>query len=252
MTDPGADPEAGADADRTAVSGGSAVAGDAASGDAGGRDGHSAPPLVQAGRWLRTVPATLGLCLVLGWVYVLELATLVVADRTTAAWWFLATPSPSPGWVLAPLAHTPADPVHLLANVALLVVFGGMTERRLGARATVAVLVVAGLGGTAGQVLSYALAGETGRTLGASGMALAATAFATAEVVRDRLATGRWAGEVGWLWALLGVAILGRRLVLDLVVGVPGVGRVGHLWGVLFGLALALFVSPAWTDSGGS
>jgi hypothetical protein len=107
------------------------------------------------------------------------------------------------------------------------------------------VLAVAGVGGTAGQLLSYALAGEPGGTLGASAMALAATAFAVVTALRERLA-GDWAGDVTWVWAVFGAAVLGRRLALDLVVGVPGVGRFGHLWGIVFGVALAF----AWSGSG--
>jgi membrane associated rhomboid family serine protease len=150
--------------------------------------------------------------------------------------------------MLAPLSHTPADPVHLLGNLVLLVVYGGMVERRLGPRRTLAVLAVGGLGGTGGQLLSYALAGEAGGTLGASAMALAATAFAVVAAMRERLASG-WAGDVTWVWTAFGAAVIGRRLALDLVVGVPGVGRFGHLWGITFGLALAL----EWSgDSAGS
>jgi membrane associated rhomboid family serine protease len=250
VTDAGADSETGADADtdRSAVSdddAGSAVRSVDSTGDGIGPD---PAPFVRGVRWLRTVPVTLALCLLLGWVYVLELTVVVTAGRPTATWWFVATTNPSPGWVLGPLSHTPADPTHLLGNLSLLVVFGGMTERRLGPRATVATLAMAGLGGTAGQLVSYWLAPSgTGATLGASAMALAATAFATTASLRGRATTGRWAGEVTWVWTALGVAILARRLVLDLAVSVPGVGRFGHLWGIIFGVGLAL-ASPSRRD----
>lgn len=209
--------------------------------DGSGADGNPDPaPLAMGVDWLRTVPATLAVCLVLVVVYAVELAVVATAGRETTTWWFVATTLPSPGWLLGPLAHAPADPTHLLGNLLLLVAFGGMTERRLGPRAYLGVLAVAAAGGTAGQLFWYGLTGEPGGTLGASAMSLAATAFATAASLRARVATGRWTGETSWVWVLLGVSVVGRRLVLDLAVGVPAVGRFGHLWGILFGAALAL------------
>lgn len=235
MSDAGSPPDADGDAGRDS----GRDAGQYPGGD-DGRDSAGDPePLVRGVRWLGTVPVSISLCVLLGWVYVAELLVLLVADPGTATWWFVATTS-SPGWVLGPLAHTPADPTHLLGNVVLLVVFGGMTERRLGRWPYLGVLAVSAVGGTAGQLASYALASEPGGTLGASAMALAATAFATVAAVRTRVTTGRWDGETTWVWALLGTAVVGRRLVLDLAVGVPAVGRFGHLWGILFGVGLAL------------
>lgn len=232
MTDPGVD-----DGDRDA---------DADSHEPADSDSDADPdpdPLALGVRWLRTVPTTLAISLVLCAVYALEFLVVVTAGRETATWWFVATTTPSPGWLLGMLAHTPADPTHLLGNLALLIVFGGLTERRLGRRHYLVALAVAGLGGTAGQLFWYALASEPGGTLGASAMALAATAFGTVTIGRERLATGDWPGETAWVWALFGAAVLGRRLALDLVVGVPAVGRFGHLWGVLFGAMLA-FARP--------
>jgi membrane associated rhomboid family serine protease len=218
------------------------IAGPGATGD---RDpdagaGPDSGPLALGLDWLQTVPATLAVCLVLVVVYAVELSVVAVAGRAATTWWFVATTTPSPGWVLGPLAHAPADPTHLVGNLLLVVVFGGMTERRLGSWAYLAVLAVAGLGGTGGQLAWYGLTGEPGGTLGASAMGLAATAFATTASLRARVATGRWTGETSWVWVLLGVSVVGRRLVLDLAVGVPAVGRFGHLWGILFGTALAL------------
>ncbi|MFB6143545.1 MAG: rhomboid family intramembrane serine protease [Halorientalis sp.] len=201
-------------------------------------------PVALGARWARSVPLTLAFCSLLAFVYGVELLVLRVAGVRALSYWFVATAEPSPGWVLAALAHTPGRPSHLLSSAALLLAFGGMTERRLPGRAYLTFLSVAGLGGTAGQVLWYAAAPSpvpVRGTLGASAVGLAATTFAAAASARTRLATGEWTGETTWVWALLGAFVAGRRLVLDLVVGVAGVGRFGHLWGILFGVAYALW-----------
>jgi membrane associated rhomboid family serine protease len=141
------------------------------------------------------------------------------------------------------LAHSPVDPLHLPVNLSLLVAFGGMTERRLSRRGYYWFLAVAGLASTAGQVAGAAIAasgGDASGTLGASGIALAATGFAVVASARRWRVTGEWEGQTTWLWTAVGAVVLARRLVLDIAVGVPNVGRYGHLWGALFGVTFAL------------
>lgn len=202
-----------------------------------------ANPLALGVRWLRTVPETLGFCALLCLVYAVELLAWTWFGLDAVAYWFVADTTPSPGWLLSPLAHSPADPFHLLTNVALLLVFGGMTERLLSRRAYLGFLLVAGLGGIAGQLFWYAIAPATVATpgtLGASAIALAATTSVIVDGLRRRRATGQWPGDTTWIWLLSGGLIVARRLVLDLVLGVPDVGRYGHLWGILFGAVLGL------------
>jgi membrane associated rhomboid family serine protease len=225
--------------------------------DAGARttDGDSRPgpdaasepdstPLARAGRWLTTIPLTLAFCGLLSLVFAAELLVLSTAGSGAFRFWFVADARPGPAWVLAALAHSPVRPLHLPVNLALLVAFGGMAERRLSRDQYLAVLAAAGLGGTLAQVVSYAFVAPAGSggTLGASAVALAVTAFAVVDSARTKLATGRWPGETTWVWVLAGSAIAVRRLVLDNVVGVAGVGRYGHLWGVVFGVSVALLV----------
>lgn len=209
-------------------------------------------PVARGVRWLRTVPETLALCAVLFFVYAVELLVLATAGGDAFSYWFVAGTTPSPGWLLSPVAHSPFDPFHLVSNLALLVVFGGMAERRLSRSAYLVLLAAAGLGGVAGQLFWYAVAPATAATpgtLGASAAALAATSFAVVDSARRRRAAGRWAGETTWVWTLFGGAVLARRLVLDLAVGVPDVGRYGHLWGVLFGAACALLWRTTRSES---
>lgn len=206
-------------------------------------DGDSIP--AHAVRWLRSVPATLVFCALLSLVYAVELLVWELWGFEAFAALFVAEPAPSVAWLLAPLAHSPVDPWHLPVNVVLLLAYGGMTERRLRRRPYLWFLAVAGVASTAGQVFGSAVAtpaGEASGTLGASGIGLAATGFAVTASLRARAETGEWPGETTWLWVAVGAVIIARRVVLDLAIGVPNVGRYGHLWGVLFGAAYGLFV----------
>lgn len=200
-------------------------------------------PLTRAAHWLTTVRITLAFGTVLSTVFLVELWVWERFGFETFAWLFVADRAPSPAWVFSTLAHSPLRPVHLVGNLALLIVFGGMTERRLGRREYVGFLVVAGLASTFGQALvtgtQPASRGAVG-SLGASGATLAAAAYAVVASVRTKLTTGEWDGETTPIWVVAGGAIVARRLALDLAVGVPGVGRFGHLWGVLFGVGYAL------------
>ena len=201
-------------------------------------------PLVRAVRWLTTIRTTLAVGTLLAVVFCLEVLVWEIAGFDAVEYWFVADTTPSPGWLLAAVAHSPLQPVHLPLNLALLVVYGGMAERRLTRLQYLAVLVAGGVGATGAQVLGYLIqAAASEGVLGASGAALSVTAFAVVESARRKLATGRWAGETTWIWTTFGAFVIGRRLVLDLALQVPGVGRYGHLWGVLFGVGVAAVVA---------
>ncbi|MFB6139191.1 MAG: rhomboid family intramembrane serine protease [Halosimplex sp.] len=201
-----------------------------------------ASPVARGLRWLTTVPATLSVCGLLLLVFAVERYVWTTMDYRTFVTLFVATPRPSPGWLLAPLAHLPTDPRHVLSSVAQLVVFGGLAEHRLGRREYLALLAVSGVATTAAQVTGGAVvdAGDpVSGTLGASGIALAATALVVVDSLRYRLTAGDWHGEVTWLWTLFGAFVVGRA-ALDLVVGDPNVGVVGHLTGIVIGLGFGL------------
>jgi len=195
--------------------------------------------------WLRSVPATVSLCVLFVLVFAAEWYVWRRFGYATFVTLFIATPDPSPGWLLAPLAHLPTDPRHLLSSVVQLLLFGGVAERRLGRRRFLALAAVSGLATTGAQVTWYVALGASGRvagTLGASGVVLAMTALVVVDSVRYRLATGGWQGEFTWLWVFFGSVIAGQAVfgLLALVAGTAQVGVVGHLTGVAIGAGVGL------------
>jgi membrane associated rhomboid family serine protease len=208
-------------------------------------DEAPASPLSRGLAWLRSVPATISLC---GLFVLVFAAEWYVWDRfgyRTFVTLFIATPDPSPGWLLAPLAHLPTDPRHLASSVVQLLLFGGVVERRLGRRRFLALAVVSGLATTGAQVAWYVSLGVSGRvagTLGASGVVLAMTALVVVDSVRYRFATGGWHGDVTWLWVFFGSVIAGQAVfgLIALAAGTAEVGVVGHVAGVAIGLGVGL------------
>ncbi|WP_436930395.1 rhomboid family intramembrane serine protease [Halosimplex halobium] len=196
-------------------------------------------------RWLRTVPATVSLCALFVLVFAAEWYVWERFGYATFVTLFIATPQPSVGWLLAPLAHLPTDPRHLVSSIVQLLLFGGVVERRLGRRRFLALAAVSGLATTGAQVAWYVALGASGRvagTLGASGVVLAMTALVVVDSVRYRVATGGWHGEFTPLWVLFGAVIAGQAVfgLLALVAGAAQVGVVGHLTGVVIGLGVGL------------
>lgn len=196
----------------------------------------------RAVRWLSTIRLTLLFCLLLWFVYAIELLVLSTADYETFVALFVARQRPSPGWLLSPLSHSPANAWHLPSNVVQLLAFGGLAERRLDGKRYVGLLAAAGVASVGAQVAVYADAGPAARgvgTLGASGIALATVGFVVVDNLRFRELTGRWRGEAADLWTLLGGLLIGRA-VLDLFVGAPGIAVVGHLTGIGLGVVCGL------------
>lgn len=212
----------------------------------------AASPLARGLRWLGTVPTTVSLCVLFCLVFAAEWYVWQQFGYAAFVRLFVATPEPSVGWLVAPLAHLPTDPRHLLSSVVQLLLFGGVVERRFGRRQFLALAVVSGLTTTAAQVASYVALDATGRgvgTLGASGVVLAMTALVVVDSLRYRLATDRWHGEVTWVWVLLGAFVVGQAVLglADLAAGTARVGVVGHLTGVVIGLGYGL-VRPTATE----
>ena len=204
----------------------------------------AASPLARGRSWLGSVPTTISLCGLLCLVFAAEWYVWQYFGYAAFVETFVATREPSVGWVLAPFAHLPTDPGHLLSSVAQLLLFGGLVERRLGRRQFLAVVAVSGLATTGAQVASYVV-GVSGRgvgTLGASGIALAVTAFVVVDSLRYRLSAGAWHGDVTWVWVLLGVVVVAQAVfgVVPLAMGTARVGVVGHVTGVLVGSSLGL------------
>jgi len=192
-------------------------------------------------RWLTRTRVTLSFCLLLVAVYAVELSLWTSGRYDTFYALFVARQEPSLGWLLAPLAHSPVQETHLVGNVAHLVLFGAVAERRLADRAYLGLIAASGVASVVTQVAVYALAAlpAGAGTLGASGVAYALTALVVVDSLRYEEATDRWHGEGTWLWTLFGVLLIGQALV-EVVVGVSGVSAVGHFVGVLVGASLGL------------
>lgn len=195
--------------------------------------------------WIRSVPVTVALCLLFAFVFSAEWLVWRRFGYATFVTLFVATPDPSPGWLLAPLAHLPTDPRHVVSSVVQLVLFGGVVERRLDRRRFLALAAVSGLATTGAQVTWYVVLGASGRvagTLGASGIVLAMTALVVVDSVRYRVATGGWHGDLTWLWVLFGSLVVAQAVfgVVALAAGTAQVGVVGHLTGVAIGLGVGL------------
>jgi len=211
----------------------------------------AASPLARGRTWLGSVPTTISLCGLLCLVFAAEWYVWQYFGYAAFVETFVATREPSVGWVLAPLAHLPTDPGHLLSSAAQLLLFGGLVERRLGRRQFLAIVAVSGLATTAAQVASYVVLDVSGRgvgTLGASGIALAVTAFVVVDSLRYRLSAGEWQGDVTWVWVVLGGVVVARAVlgVVPLAMGTARVGVVGHVTGVLIGVSLGLIRSSAF------
>lgn len=192
-------------------------------------------------RWLTRTRISLAFCLLLGFVYAVELLLWTSGRYDTFYALFVARQQPSLGWLFAPLAHSPVQGSHIVSNVVHLVLFGAVAERRLGDGPYVALIAASGVASVVSQVSAYVLAAEPAGvgTLGASGIAYALTALVVVDSLRYQEATDRWHGEGTWLWTLFGLLIMGQA-VLEAAVGVPGVSVVGHLVGVLVGASYAL------------
>lgn len=138
-------------------------------------------------------------------------------------WWRLATPS---------FLHF--GPIHLIANMLMLVVLGRLVEALMGWRWLLAGYVVGGIGST-GAVLAMMAAGMLpfGVLVGASGSIFALFGMIVAQTIRD--------------WRLSRDILDRRRLVsLGLVmlvqfaidVSVPQISMSAHMAGIVIGLAL--------------
>lgn len=178
-------------------------------------------------------------------VYVLEWYVADAFGVGTYVYVFVATARPSPGWVLAPLAHTLENPVHLLSSVVVILLYGSLVERTLPRWRYVAFCAGAAYVSIGAQVATY-LTGEMRGTLGASGVAMAMVAFVTVDATRRRLRSSDRVDGTEAGFALLGSVLLVRRLERDVGLLAPAVAEsalAGHLAGAGFGLAVALWAA---------
>lgn len=185
---------------------------------------------------------TMFLLLVLCLTYAFERFVLFVFGLEAYAYVFLATLSPSPGWVLAPFAHSVARVDHLLGVASVLVVVGVGVERRLPDPTYLRLFVVAGYASVFAQVATY-LAVPAAGTLGASGAVMGLGAFLAVDVTLAAV-DGEPVPAVEGALAATALVFVAARVVLDLGIGVDAAtssAPVGHLAGAFVGVAYAVW-----------
>ena len=201
-------------------------------------------------QWRERHPATTTLVAVLVAAFAVQSVLWSVFGFRTIEFWFAATASPSPGWLLAPLAHQSA--VHLLGNLLVLVLFGSFAEEILSERETYFLFVVAGVAGNAAQVSSYVVAGVESGAVGASAAVLGLVAFHAVRSLRSVLAGGTQPFTSRY-WGIAAVGVVLLLLANDLLTFSlwAGTAEYAHLAGVLVGSGGAMthpMASPQWAE----
>lgn len=201
----------------------------------GGRD-----KLAAVERRLRQFPGTVVLTIGLVGTFLLQIGVALSVGPDVVTWVFAAGPDPSPGWILAPLAHQ--GPQHLLFNLLIVLGYGLVVETLIGTRRQLGIFVGAGWVATAVMVITSRLTAFAGPAAGASGSAFAFVAFVTTiTLVRaDRQQVGHPIHVLG----IAGIAILGIQLGTDLLV-TGGTVWLAHVAGAVMGVAIGLWALSA-------
>jgi membrane associated rhomboid family serine protease len=186
--------------------------------------------------WRATRPATFTLVAVLAATFAVESLVWWLFGFPTMAFWFAASATPSPGWLLAPLAHQSLG--HLLGNLLFLVVFGSLAEADLSAPTWYWLFGTSAVAGTAAQVWSYLLAGVEGGAVGASAGVVALVSYVAVRTVRDGpAARSRVAYALGVAGGIGMVSLLLSDFVLT-----TGSAEYAHLLGVTVGAFAGVYV----------
>ncbi|WP_372909513.1 rhomboid family intramembrane serine protease [Salinigranum sp.] len=186
--------------------------------------------------WRATRPATTTLVAVLAAAFAVESLVWWLFGFPTMAFWFAASATPSPGWLLAPLAHQSLG--HLLGNLLFLVVFGSLAEADLSAPTWYWLFGTSAVAGTAAQVWSYLLAGVEGGAVGASAGVVALVSYVAVRTVRDGpAARSRVAYALGVAGGIGMVSLLLSDFVLT-----TGSAEYAHLLGVTVGAFAGVYV----------
>jgi membrane associated rhomboid family serine protease len=186
--------------------------------------------------WRATRPATTTLVAVLAAAFAVESLVWWLFGFPTMAFWFAASATPSPGWLLAPLAHQSLG--HLLGNLLFLVVFGSLAEADLSAPTWYWLFGTSAVAGTAAQVWSYLLAGVEGGAVGASAGVVALVSYVAVRTVRDGpAARSRVAYALGVAGGIGMVSLLLSDFVLT-----TGSAEYAHLIGVTVGGFAGVYV----------
>jgi len=197
--------------------------------------------LAAGARWLAEKRVTLGVIVLLVAVFAFERAVLWLYGPRTWGYLFLAGGDLSPGWLLAPFAHR--DLTHLGTTAGVILVYGGLVERRLPPATYLGFYVAAGYASTGAQLGAYLGGGPGLGTLGASGAALGLVAFFSTVTALERVWDRRDSEDAGrsveTVFAVTGVVVVALVVANDFLptVGLePGTAPFGHLGGMLTGL----------------
>jgi membrane associated rhomboid family serine protease len=199
------------------------------------------PSLTDGLAWLADKRVTLGAAALVTAVFAVQAVVGLVYGRAGWAYVFVAGTDASPGWVLAPFSHRSLG--HLVSTLAVLVVYGGLAETVLRPVRYYAVCLVAAYASTGAQVAAYAAGIPGAGTLGASGVALALTAFVAMRTLLGRSVLAA-ASEVDWVFAASGAFIVAYHLANDFLPGfspLSGTGTFGHAAGIAVGMGVALW-----------
>jgi membrane associated rhomboid family serine protease len=192
---------------------------------------------------------TLVLAAALSFVYAVELLVWATRPFETFAFVFVAGARPSPGWLLAPVAHSPLRPWHFPASLLGVLVYGALVERVLGSRGVVWFAVAAGYYASAVQVVSFQATGTppgVEGVLGASGAVLALATFAVGRYARERSRRGHWHPPGVQPVLVGGVLVVALTVGADLLGGglATRTATAGHVAGVVFGAVATWWLPP--------
>lgn len=206
-----------------------------------------AAPIRDGVRWLATKRVTLGVVALLFAVFGFEFLVLAAYGIPGWRYIFLANLDPTPGWVMAPFAHR--NVTHLLTTLVVIVLYGSLVESWLADSTVFAFYVLAGYASTAAQLVAY-LGGAPGLgTLGASGAALGLVALYVVRMFGQALWNPSAVTAVDGVFTGSGCLIVAMVVANDFVAGIvfaTGTAPLGHLGGILAGVAYGLVV--VWAE----
>lgn len=223
-------------------------------------------------RWVKafqtryTVTAILVFFLILWYEIQLLAVGLFDPPKETIQYWFTmrSITHPTPGWLFAPISHAfPPKYSHLIGNVGIIAVFGGLAERHLSPRSYLAFFIVTGFLGAALHTANVNLGGELAAVKGASAAAYGLMFYSTYHIAQqhdDELLIGK-SVDTGaeWMrimprftysWVVLLVPIWVALHLLMKLTGILSAGDVavdGHATGALLGVCFVYF-QPVMED----
>lgn len=211
-------------------------------------------------RRFRRAPATLALCaFLLGWFVFIQIPVYaVVPPLQFDALFYLPSPWPSPGSLLAGISHASAG--HLVGNVLVLAFFGWKAERHEPRHRYLLFFAVAAyLALFVESVVSARLLRVRVITIGSSGGVLAVATYATVRSWPAHRVVLEWRPETvtegvrtvartpSVLLLVVGTVAIPLTLLADFLDTATTVGRYAHLTGTLVGGLYGLYA--LWRNS---